>query len=65
MFWATFPFSIGACYLAMGPDKTKQFLPENAKVTFREKVNLKNKGEMDTFFLEEIFCLVLIGRILF
>tara|TARA_Y100000588_G_C13758940_1_gene713127 strand:+ start:279 stop:527 length:249 start_codon:yes stop_codon:yes gene_type:complete len=25
MFWATFPFSIGACYLAMGPDKTKQF----------------------------------------
>jgi len=35
-------------------DKTKQFLPENAKVTFREKVNLKNKGEMDTFFLEEI-----------
>ena len=35
-------------------DKTKQFLPENAKVTFREKVHLKNKGEMDTFFLEEI-----------
>ena len=35
-------------------DKTKQFLPENAKVTFREKVNLKNKGEMDTFFLDEI-----------
>jgi len=23
-------------------------------VTFREKVHLKNKGEMDTFFLEEI-----------
>jgi len=35
-------------------DKTKQFLPENAKVTFREKVNLKNKGEMDTFFLDGI-----------
>ena len=35
-------------------EKTKQFLPENAKVTFREKVHLKNKGEMDTFFLEEI-----------
>ena len=35
-------------------DKTKQFLPENAKVTFREKVNLKNKGEMDTFFLDKI-----------
>ena len=35
-------------------DKTKQFLSENAKVTFREKVHLKNKGEMDTFFLEEI-----------
>ena len=35
-------------------EKTKQFLPENAKVTFREKVHLKNKGEMDTFFLDEI-----------
>ncbi len=35
-------------------EKTKQFLSENAKVTFREKVHLKNKGEMDTFFLEEI-----------
>jgi len=35
-------------------DKTKQFLSENAKVTFREKVHLKNKGEMDTFFLEKI-----------
>ena len=35
-------------------EKTKQFLPENAKVTFREKVHLKNKGEMDTFFLYEI-----------
>ena len=35
-------------------EKTKQFLAENAKVTFREKVHLKNKGEMDTFFLEEI-----------
>jgi adenylate cyclase len=35
-------------------EKTKQFLSENAKLTFREKVHLKNKGEMDTFFLEEI-----------
>ena len=35
-------------------EKTKQFLPKNAKVTFREKVHLKNKGKMDTFFLEEI-----------
>jgi class 3 adenylate cyclase len=35
-------------------EKTKQFLPKNAKVTFREKVHLKNKGEMDTFFLDEI-----------
>jgi class 3 adenylate cyclase len=35
-------------------EKTKQFLSENVKVTFREKVHLKNKGEMDTFFLEEI-----------
>ena len=35
-------------------EKTKQFLSENAKVTFREKVPLKNKGEMDTFFLDEI-----------
>lgn len=35
-------------------EKTKQFLSENAKVTFREKVHLKNKGEMDTFFLDEI-----------
>jgi hypothetical protein len=34
--------------------KIKQFFSENAKVTFREKVHLKNKGEMDTFFLEEI-----------
>ena len=35
-------------------EKTKQFLSENAKLTFREKVHLKNKGEIDTFFLEEI-----------
>ena len=35
-------------------EKTKQFLSENAKVIFREKVHLKNKGEMDTFFLEKI-----------
>jgi len=35
-------------------EKTKQFLSEKAKVTFREKVHLKNKGEMDTFFLEKI-----------
>ena len=35
-------------------EKTKQFLSENAEVTFREKVHLKNKGEMDTFFLEKI-----------
>ena len=35
-------------------DKTKQFLSEKAKVTFREKVHLKNKGEMDTFFLDKI-----------
>jgi class 3 adenylate cyclase len=35
-------------------EKTKQFLSEKAKVTFREKVHLKNKGEMDTFFLDEI-----------
>jgi len=35
-------------------EKTKQFLSENTKVTFREKVHLKNKGEMDTFFLGEI-----------
>lgn len=35
-------------------EKTKQFLSENSKVTFREKVHLKNKGEMDTFFLDEI-----------
>jgi len=35
-------------------EKTKQFLSENAKVTFREKVQLKNKGEMNTFFLDEI-----------
>jgi len=35
-------------------DKTKQFLPNTVKVTFREKVNLKNKGEINTFFLDEI-----------
>ncbi len=35
-------------------DKTKQFLPDSAKVTFREKVNLKSKGELNTFFLDEI-----------
>ncbi|MBL7014304.1 MAG: hypothetical protein ISR83_07770 [Candidatus Marinimicrobia bacterium] len=35
-------------------ENTKQFLPKSAQVTFREKVHLKNKGEMDTYFLDEI-----------
>ena len=35
-------------------EKTKQFLPDDVRVSFREKVHLKNKGEMDTFFLDEI-----------
>ena len=35
-------------------EKTKQFLSDNVKVTFREKVHLKNKGDMDTYFLDEI-----------
>jgi len=35
-------------------DKTKHFLPEVAHVSFREKVHLKGKGEIDTYFLDSI-----------
>lgn len=35
-------------------EKTVQFLPETAIVKVREKVTLKDKGEMDTYFLESI-----------
>ena len=35
-------------------EKTKQFIQESAKVTFREKVVLKDKGNVDTFYLDEL-----------